>query len=112
MAPASAGPTPRRCSRTALRRPAAVALFVCAGLLALAAPALAIKTGPPSASQLPSSDPARVDSELLASELGPGWDAPFVLVAATEHGPITSKADLGALAALQRRLARRAGCGR
>ena len=93
----------------ALRRPGLVALTVSAGLLLLAAPALAIKTGPPSAEQLPTSDPARQDSELLSAELGPGWDAPFVIVASTEHGPITSKADLGHLASFQRLLAGQPG---
>ena len=94
---------------TALRRPGAVAILVSAALVLLAAPALAIKTGPPSASQLPTSDPARQDSELLAQELGPGWDALFVIVAATEHGPITSKADLAKLASFQRLLAAQPG---
>jgi putative drug exporter of the RND superfamily len=98
-----------RSLQAALRRPAAVAVGVSAVLLLLAAPALAIKTGPPSASQLPSSDPARTDSELISRQLGPGWDAPFVIVAATAHGPITSKADLGHLAAFQRLLARQSG---
>jgi RND superfamily putative drug exporter len=93
----------------ALKRPGAVALIVSLGLLALAAPALAIKTGPPSASQLPTSDPARTDSELIAAELGPGWDAPFVIVAASAHGPITSKADLAELAAFQTLLAHQPG---
>jgi len=98
-----------RSLQAALRRPAAVALGVSAVLLVLAAPALAIKTGPPSASQLPTSDPARQDSELIAAQLGPGWDSPFLIVAATEHGPITSKADLGHLAEFQRLLARQPG---
>jgi RND superfamily putative drug exporter len=87
--------------QTVLRRPARVALAISAALLLLAAPALAIKTGPPSAKQLPTSDPARQDSELVATELGPGWDSPFVLVAATGHGPITSAADLRHLARFQ-----------
>ena len=98
-----------RSIQAALRRPAMVTGLVSGALLLLAAPALAIKTGPPSASQLPSSDPARTDSELISRQLGPGWDAPFVIVAASAHGPITSKQDLGALASFQRLLAAQPG---
>jgi putative drug exporter of the RND superfamily len=95
--------------QTALRRPAPIAIAISGLLLILAAPAVAIKTGPPSAKQLPTSDPARIDSELVAAELGPGWDAPFVLVAATAHGPITSAADLRHLSEFQDLLARQQG---
>jgi putative drug exporter of the RND superfamily len=95
--------------QTALRRPAPIAIAISGLLLVLAAPALAIKTGPPSARQLPTSDPARIDSELVAEELGPGWDAPFVLVAATAHGPITSSTDLQSLSRFQDLLAHQPG---
>ena len=50
------------------------------------APALALKTGPPSAAQLTKDDPARADSETVAASVGAGFEAPFVVVAATEHG--------------------------
>jgi RND superfamily putative drug exporter len=93
----------------ALRRPAPIAIGISVLLLALAAPALAIKTGPPSAAQLPPSDPARKDSELIARQIGAGWDAPFVLVAATDRGPITTAMDLRHLSRFQRLLARQAG---
>ena len=92
--------------QTALRRPAPVAIAISGGLLLLAAPALAIKTGPPSAKQLPPSSPARADAERVSRQIGPGWDAPFVLVAATHDGPITSAADLRHLAKFQDLLAR------
>ena len=95
--------------QTALRRPAPIAIAISGALLILAAPAVAIKTGPPSAKQLPTSNPARTDSELISSELGPGWDAPFILVAATTHGPITSKADLRHLSRFQDLLAHQPG---
>jgi putative drug exporter of the RND superfamily len=93
----------------ALRRPAPIAIAISAVLLLLAAPALAIKTGPPSAAQLPTSDQARKDSELIARTIGPGWGAPFVLVAATEDGPITAAADLRHLSRFQRLLAHQPG---
>lgn len=93
----------------ALARPVPVAVVISGVLLLLAAPALAIRTGPPSSRQLPESDPARQASELVSREMGPGWDAPFVLVAASEEGPITSSADLRHLARFQRLLASQAG---
>ena len=93
----------------ALRRPAPIALAISAGLLLLAAPALAIKTGPPSVTQLPTSDPARVDAETIAREMGPGWDAPFVLVAAAEQGPIASRERLRRLSGFQELLASQPG---
>jgi RND superfamily putative drug exporter len=93
----------------ALRRPAPIALAISAALLLLAAPALAIKTGPPSAAQLPASDPARRDSELISRQIGAGWDAPFILVAATAAGPITAAADLRHLARFQALVARQPG---
>ncbi|HVV91451.1 MAG TPA: MMPL family transporter, partial [Solirubrobacterales bacterium] len=89
----------------ALRRPAPVAIVIGAVLLALAAPAVAIKTGPPSASQLPTGDRAREESELIARQMGPGWNAPFVLVASTASGPITSAPDLRHLSEFQSVLA-------
>jgi RND superfamily putative drug exporter len=89
----------------ALRRPAPVAIAIGAVLLLLAAPALAIRTGPPSARQLPTGDRARVESESIAHRMGPGWNAPFVLVASTSEGPITSTADLRHLSRFQAVLA-------
>jgi RND superfamily putative drug exporter len=98
-----------RALRAALRRPAPIAIAISAALLLLAAPVLAIKTGPPSAGQLPASDPARQDSELISNQIGAGWDAPFVLVAATDDGPITSAADLRHLSRFQALLAGQPG---
>jgi len=67
----------------ALRRPAPVAIAIGAIVLLLAVPALALKTGPPSQVQLSRDDPAREDFELIEREIGPGFDAPFVIVATT-----------------------------
>ncbi len=93
----------------ALRRPALVAGAISAVLLVLMVPALAIKTGPPSAKQLPHDDPTRVDAELVSDQMGPGWDAPFVVVAASPDGPITSAGRLRQLSRFQDLLARQAG---
>ncbi len=89
----------------ALRRPAAAAIAIGAVVLILAGPALALKTGPPSPDQLDRSNAARADSELLARSVGPGFESPFVVVAATDSGPITDPEKLKALSRWQRKIA-------
>jgi putative drug exporter of the RND superfamily len=91
--------------RGALKRPLVAALLIGAVVMVLAAPVLALKTGPPSAEQLPTSNPAREDAELLADAIGPGWEAPFVVVAVSNEGPITEADSLAALTRWQRRIA-------
>jgi RND superfamily putative drug exporter len=93
----------------ALARPRLAAALIGGALLLLAAPALGTETGPPSATQLPESNDAREDAELVGREIGPGWDAPFVLLAATEFGPVTGPARLDELSRAQRRIARDGG---
>jgi RND superfamily putative drug exporter len=90
----------------ALRRPRLVVAAVGGALVLLALPALALRTGPPSAKQLPSSNSARADAERIDGTIGSGWDAPFLLVAATAGGPITTGARLAALRHAQRLIAR------
>lgn len=105
------GPAPDGRSRliafvgAALRRPLLAALVISAVLLALAAPVLGLKTGPPSPEQLAKDAPARQDAERIDDVIGPGWDAPFQVVATTEAGPITTEKDLAALERFQHRLA-------
>ena len=82
----------------ALRRPLLAALVIGAILLALAGPALGLKLGPPSPEQLPKDAPARQNAELIDNAIGPGWDAPFQIVATNPDGPIT---DAGSMAALE-----------
>ena len=91
--------------RGALARPLLAAILIGVVLLALAAPALALKTGPPSAQQLPASNRARQEAELIASAIGPGWEAPFTVIAVSEKGPITDRPTLAALTRWQRRIA-------
>jgi RND superfamily putative drug exporter len=83
----------------ALKRPAAVAALIGVVLLVLAAPALGLKTGPPSPEQLPKDAAARADAEKIDAAIGPGWDAPFQVIAVSKEGPIT---DAGSLAAVRR----------
>jgi RND superfamily putative drug exporter len=93
----------------ALKKPAVATVLIGGLLLALAAPAIGLKTGPPSPEQLSEDAPARQDAELIDSTIGPGWDAPFQVVAVSREGPITDAKDLAALETFQRRLARQPG---
>ncbi|MGC1166104.1 MAG: MMPL family transporter, partial [Solirubrobacterales bacterium] len=94
---------------TALRSPALAACLVAVPLLLLALPTLAFTTGAPGIDELPSSNPARESAETIDAAVGPGWEAPFVLVAATESGPITTPRKLALLARWQRRIAAQPG---
>jgi RND superfamily putative drug exporter len=89
----------------ALRRPAPAAIVIGTVVLVLAAPALGLKTGPFSPEELPRNDPARRDAERIGNTVGDGFEAPYVIVAATKHGPITEPQHLAALTRWQRRLA-------
>jgi RND superfamily putative drug exporter len=89
----------------ALSKPRLAAGLIGALVLLLAAPAFALKTGPLSAEQLPTSNAARQDAERVAEVAGPGWDAPFVVVAVAEEGQITDEDRLAAIARAQRQIA-------
>jgi putative drug exporter of the RND superfamily len=89
----------------ALKKPALATLLIGALLLGLAAPAIGLKTGPPSPEQLAEDAPARQDAELIDDQFGSGYDAPFQIVAVSEDGPITDAKDLAAIDTFQRQLA-------
>jgi len=93
----------------ALRRPALAACLVAVPLVLLTLPVLAFTTGAPGIDELPSSNQARQSAEAIDSAVGPGWEAPFVLVAATERGAITDRQHLAQLARWQRRIAAQPG---
>jgi putative drug exporter of the RND superfamily len=93
----------------ALRKPALATLFIGLVLLVLAAPAVGLKTGPPSPEQLPTDNAARLDAELVDSSVGQGWDAPFQVVAVSREGPITGAKNLAAINNFQRKLAETPG---
>ncbi len=93
----------------ALRRPALAAIVVVVPLVLLALPAISFNTGPPGIDELSSSNSARQAAETIDAAVGPGWEAPFVLVAATERGPITDHRTLDLLARTQHRIAARPG---
>ncbi len=93
----------------ALRRPALAAVLIGGLLLILATPALGLKTGPPGPEQLPKDSAVREDYELVVNAIGPGWDAPFQIVAVSKEGPITDAKDLAAIESFQKRLAKTPG---
>ena len=69
-------------------------------------PALGLKTGPPSTEQLPEDNPVREDFDVVQKAIGPGYEAPFVVVAATEDGTMTERDRLDQLARWQRKIAK------
>ena len=89
----------------ALRRPLAAALVIGAVLLVLAGPAVGLKLGPPSPEQLSKDAPARQNAELIDHAIGPGWDAPFQIVATNPNGPITDPGSMAALEHFQHKVA-------
>ena len=102
-------PTVAAAAGAALRNPALAACLVAIPLLLLTLPVLGFATGPPGIDELPTSSDARESAETIDRAVGPGWEAPFVLVAATEHGPITGRRDLLRLGRWQRRIAGQPG---
>ncbi|HVW45923.1 MAG TPA: efflux RND transporter permease subunit [Solirubrobacterales bacterium] len=93
----------------ALRRPLVAACVIGAILLALAAPAVGLKLGPPSPEQLAKDAPARLNAELIDDAIGPGWDAPFQVIATNPEGPITDPGSMAALEHFQHRVAHMPG---
>ena len=93
-------------STALLRRPAVVSVAVALGLVALALPAMALRTGAPDARQLPGSSAARHDYESVAKLVGPGYAAPFEVVVVAKRGTIAETARLEALRRWQHKLSR------
>ena len=75
-------------------------------LVALAIPALGLKTGPPDPTFLPSDSEARQDFEAIQRAMGPGWPTPYNIVVVSDSGPITERATLRRLESFQERLAK------
>ncbi len=89
-----------------IAHPAITVPLILAGMLALAAPAGALRVGPPDAAELPASSPARQAVEMVEHTIGPGWSAPFVIVASAREGAITTQRRLQALMKWQETIAR------
>jgi RND superfamily putative drug exporter len=92
-----------------IAHPAVTAPLILVGMLALAAPAGALRMGPPDASELPASSPARIAVRMVEQTIGPGWSAPFVIVASAQRGAVTTPQRLQALMHWQERIAREPG---
>ena len=78
-------------------------------MLAIAAPAGALSIGPPDPRQLPPSDPTRQGFDALRRVIGPGWAAPFAVVATAREGVISEPGRLAAISRWQDRIARDPG---
>ncbi|HEX8714588.1 MAG TPA: MMPL family transporter [Solirubrobacteraceae bacterium] len=89
-----------------IANPAITVPVILAGMLALAAPAGALRMGPPDAAELPASSPARHAVAMVERTVGLGWAAPFVIVAGARDGAITSSKRLQALMKWQEAVAR------
>ena len=90
----------------ALRRPLLAALGIGGLLLALAAPAVGLKIGPPSPEQLSKDSPTRQNQEKVSAAIGPGWAAAFTIVASNPDGPITDPGTMAALEHFQHKVAK------
>ncbi len=88
-----------------IAHPAITVPLILVGMLALASPAGALRMGPPDASELPASSPAGVAMRMVEHTIGPGWAAPFVIVASAQHGAITTPERLRALMRWQEQIA-------
>jgi len=88
------------------RRAVLAGALATAALVALAIPALWLKTGPPDVTQLPKSSPARQAFERVARVMGPGWPTPYNLILVNPRGPITTPATLAALDGFQEEIVR------
>jgi RND superfamily putative drug exporter len=91
--------------RGALRRPGPTAVAIAALMLVLAAPILSLTISASGLQQLPASSKVRRDAALIDRVAGPGWGAPFVVVASTEKGSIAGQGRLDAIRRWQQRIA-------
>ncbi len=97
-----------RLSERTLRSPARAAALVMLPLALIAAPALALNTGPPNVANLPPDDPARKSYEAFERDRGAGWSTPYEIVFQT-RGPVTTRARLRELGRFQARVAKLPG---
>lgn len=88
-----------------MRRPVVSLLAAGTALLALAVPALGLRTFTPDARVLPSSSPVRIGYEALRTQFGPGAAAPLEVVI-TAPVPLEATPDGARVLALADRLAR------
>lgn len=92
-----------------IAHPALTAPVILVAMLMLAAPTGALRMGPPDASELPSSSPARKAVQMVQRTIGAGWTAPFVVTATARQGAITTPQRIRALMRWQEQIARQPG---
>ncbi len=94
-----------RLAMRALSKPVVAVFFTLLPLAVLAAPVIAMNTGPPSVKNLPPDNEARKQFVAFEKDVGSGWSAMFEITVKTK-GPITSAKHLKQLDNFQKRLAR------
>lgn len=80
--------------RFALRRPLPIGLAVILILLVVSIPALSMRAGTPGVELLTDGDKALSDYQAISDRMGAGWAAPFVVIAESPSGPVTTKQTL------------------
>ena len=95
-----------RLGMRAVRRPLLAAGLVLGLVLALAAPTLALESGPPDPGNLPEDSRERKDFEKVVNTLSGGWSAPYEIVVVARKGRITDPERLQVLRRWQERLSR------
>lgn len=95
-----------RGERLVLRRAVLFGGAATLALVALAIPALNIKTGPPDPTFLPSDNQARMDVVAIQKAMGPGFPYAFNVVVASDTGPITEQKTLRAVEQFQVRISK------
>lgn len=89
----------------ALRRPGLTAAVIGVLMVLLALPALGLNIGSSGPEQLPSDSPVRRNMSLIDHFAGPGWSAPFTVVASTEKGSITDPRRMAEISLWQQEVA-------
>jgi RND superfamily putative drug exporter len=88
-----------------LKRPVLATVVIGGILLLLVVPVIGLKTGPPSIGQLPTSSQDRKDAEEIDSAVGPGFESPFIVVAAAPNGTVTEEPRFAELTRWQEEIA-------
>jgi RND superfamily putative drug exporter len=91
--------------RATLRKPGVTAAAITALMLVAAIPTLFLTVGASGLEQLPSNSKVRRDAARIDRVVGPGWGAPFVVVATAKGGSITGQHRLDTIQRWQRRIA-------
>jgi RND superfamily putative drug exporter len=75
-------------------------------LAAIAVPAFAFHSGPPTVSQLPASSQARIAFQEVSRVMGPGWATPYNLIIVAHNRPVTTPALLASIYRFETQIAK------